>query len=78
MTILTFGVARDIVGHDHCELVVPPGTTVGELKTLIRAAYPGFERVADFAIARNAAYARPEEVVGPEDEVVILPPVSGG
>ncbi len=78
MTILTFGVARDIVGSDRFDLTVPPGTTTTSLKRLIRQAHPGFDQVADFAIARNATYAGPEEIILPTDEVVILPPVSGG
>ena len=57
LTVLAFGIARDIIGADQCVLSVPAGTTVDGLRQLIRVTYPGFTAVADFAIARNATYA---------------------
>lgn len=76
--ILTFAAAREIVGADSWSVDLPAGTTVAGLRQRLLEAFPAFRELSDFAIARNEAYALPEEVLLPGDELVIIPPVSGG
>lgn len=78
LKILTFGIARDIVGGSEFELAVADGIAVGELKSVLKQQYPEFERLASFAIAVDEAYREDEYVVEAGSEVVIIPPVSGG
>lgn len=53
--------------------------TAGELKTLIADRYPGEAGlVAGSFIARNLTYAADGETVRVEEELALLPPVSGG
>ena len=76
--ILTFAAAREIVGTDSWSVDLPAGATVADLRQQLLEAFPAFEELSDFAIARNEEYALPEEVIVAGDELVIIPPVSGG
>jgi molybdopterin converting factor subunit 1 len=78
MNILCFGIARDITGGPSLQLDGLAGSTVAELRERLIAHYPAFGELSSFAIARNEQYATEEEVITEGDEVVIIPPVSGG
>lgn len=72
-----FASARQAAGttRDHV-----PGADVGEVLAAATDRYgPGFADVlATCRIWVNGQSARPDTPVGPNDEVAVLPPVSGG
>ncbi|NET38454.1 MAG: MoaD/ThiS family protein [Cyanothece sp. SIO1E1] len=76
--ILAFGIAKDIVKGSTFSVQIPAESTVGSLKAHLCATYPEFERLASFAIAVNEAYQLDDFAISEGDEVVIIPPVSGG
>lgn len=76
--ILTFAAAGEIVGADHCQLLLPVGATVADLRAALRAAYPAFDQLSGFAVARNEVYASDDEIIEEGDVLVVIPPVSGG
>ncbi len=76
--ILAFGIAKDIVKGSTFSVQIPAESTVGSLKSHLCATYPEFERLASFAIAVNEAYQLDDFAISEGDEVVIIPPVSGG
>lgn len=78
INILAFGIARDIVGGSELAFTVEEGTTVAGLKQSLTDRFPEFARLASLAIAVNGEYAAEERELTPRDEVVIIPPVSGG
>jgi molybdopterin converting factor small subunit len=78
LTVLSFGIAKDIVGGPSCTATLSEGATVGDLKHTLLRQYPDFQELASLAIAVNNAYAKDNQVLTPNDEVVIIPPVSGG
>jgi molybdopterin converting factor small subunit len=78
LNILTFGIARDIVGGNSFEMTIPEGTDVAGLKSLLMQKYPEFKKLASFAIAVDEAYRDDVFVLEAASEVVIIPPVSGG
>ncbi len=78
MNILCFGIAREIAGGPSLRLEGVAGKPVAALRVALIAAYPGFGELSGFAVARNEAYATDGEVIEADDEVVIIPPVSGG
>lgn len=72
-----FAAARDAAGTG---LVVLPGSTVGEVLDVAAARFGG-EFVGVLATAQvwcNGEPAALDTAVGAEDEVAVLPPVSGG
>lgn len=77
--LLAFGIAKDIVGGTTVALHLPEAQpTIADLKGLLCRRYPEFEQLRTFAIAVNASYRSDDFVLSPQDEVVIIPPVSGG
>lgn len=72
-----FAAARDAAGTGRDVL---PGATVGEVVAAARHRYgPGFAAVAErCAVWRNGDPAALTDPVTDEDEVALIPPVSGG
>ncbi len=78
INILAFGVAKEILGSSSLQVEMPGRPTVAQLKSRLCQDYPGFEKLASLSIALNTEYAADHAVIKPGDEVVIIPPVSGG
>ncbi|MFI5424110.1 MAG: MoaD/ThiS family protein [Nitrososphaeraceae archaeon] len=74
-----FGISTEIVGKSEMTLLVPVGTTVGNLKKKITKMYPSLD-VANvpYVFAVNHRVASEDVPVTHLDEIAILPPVSGG
>lgn len=78
LRVLTFGIARDIVGASTLPVETGTGTTVAELKQQLLEKYPQFGALSSLLIAVNAEYGSEETVLREGDEVALIPPVSGG
>ncbi|MEY2904525.1 MAG: hypothetical protein RJA52_541 [Bacteroidota bacterium] len=78
INITAFGIAKEIIGNQSVTFDFPENSNVSEVKKKLIMAYPGFEKLATFAIAVNAEYATDQQILSENDEVVIIPPVSGG
>jgi molybdopterin converting factor small subunit len=72
-----FAAARDAAGTGRAVIA---GATVGEVLAQAQGRYgPEFTAVLEAArVWRNGAPAEPGDAVGDDDEVAVLPPVSGG
>ncbi len=79
MTVLLFGVTRDIVGRGSLTLEETDGLrTVGDLKRLLVDKFPALGELSSLAIAINQTYAREADTLDETDEIALIPPVSGG
>jgi molybdopterin converting factor subunit 1 len=78
INILAFGIAKDIINGSTLGLKIQDGTTVGALKMKLISQFPDFEKLRSLAIAVNEEYQDDDFVLSEKDEVVIIPPVSGG
>ena len=78
ITLLCFGVARDITGAGNVSLHLRPRPSVADVREQLITDFPAFGELVSFAIARNEEYASDEEVVEAGDVLAIIPPVSGG
>lgn len=80
MELLLFGIAKDIVGESVIDLSnsVRLPQSVSELKELLATEYPDFSKLSSLAIAVNSEYAADDVVLEKNDEIAIIPPVSGG
>lgn len=76
--ILAFGIAKDILRKSNRDINLPDNSDIKTLKDKLISDYPDFEKLASLRIAVNTEYADDDYVLKPEDEVVIIPPVSGG
>jgi molybdopterin converting factor subunit 1 len=74
-----FSRARDLAGADRVAVALPDGATVADLRRALAAAHP---RLADLvgrcAVAVAAEFASETDVLPPDAEIALLPPVSGG
>ncbi|MFK7776298.1 MAG: MoaD/ThiS family protein [Saprospiraceae bacterium] len=78
INILAFGIAKDIINGSTLGLEIQDGTTVGDLKVKLISQFPDFEKLRSLAIAVNEEYQEDDFVLSEKDEIVIIPPVSGG
>lgn len=80
MEVLLFGIAKDIVGKSQLQFSetdkVP--NSVSELKKMISETYPEFSKLSSLAVAVNSEYAADNVSLNRNDEIAIIPPVSGG
>jgi molybdopterin synthase catalytic subunit len=77
--VLFFGVLKDLAGRSSELLELPDGAVVRDLLThYVSEVPPMGESLASIAVAVNQEYAGPEAVLKADDEVGLLPPVSGG
>ena len=76
--ILTFGIARDIIGSSILDVALPEGATVTDLKQYLLQQYPQFMSLASLMIAVNAEYGVETTVLSEKDEIALIPPVAGG
>ncbi len=78
VNILAFGIAKDIVRGGQLQLELPAGATVADLKEQLCARFPDFERLASLRVAVNSEYVENSQTLAEQDEIVLIPPVSGG
>ena len=81
MTILLFGITKDIVGSSSLSMPMANTATiktVGDLKIYLKKSYPQLGELSSLAVAVNNTYADEDEPINTYDEIALIPPVSGG
>ena len=77
--VLFFGVLKDVAERAADAVELPAGATVGELLVHYERQFPKLrELFPSVALSVNQEYAGPEVELHADDEVGLLPPVSGG
>ena len=75
--ILAFGTLKESLGSEPFVLDLPGGATVADLLARLGVQAPTIEKLG-IAVSVNAEYATRGQVLKEDDEVGLLPPVSGG
>lgn len=74
-----FASFREAVGQSVVEVEAPEGLTVSSLLDMLAARYPALDRLIRQAmVAVNMEYVGPDFRLHANDEVALIPPVSGG
>ena len=77
--VLYFGIIRERLGRCEETIDVPEGTTVGQVTTSLSNRHGDLARgVASLRVAVNLEYVDAATVLAEDDEVAVIPPVSGG
>ncbi len=76
--ILAFGIAKDILSTNKTTLELPANTTVHSLKEHLLSVHPDFNKLKSLRFAVNEEYVEDTYELVDGDEVVLIPPVSGG
>lgn len=79
ITVRLFALLRELKGQSELTLEVPEGCTVGGAWDIL---FPELDPAKKFSRAMlyavNQEYVTPKTVLCPGDELVFVPPVSGG
>lgn len=74
-----FASHREALGQDRVTLELEEGATVGHLVAALLQAHPDLQDACgSFLVAVNREYAKPDTILGPGDEVALIPPIAGG
>src|SRR5262245_35914558 len=77
--IRLFGAAREAAGARELELSLAEGARVADLRALLLRDFPALGPLdARLRVSVNRELAAADAALGPDDEVALLPPVSGG
>jgi molybdopterin converting factor small subunit len=78
LTILAFGIAKDIFGASSIQLELSNNASAQDLKAKLELTYPHLKQIASYLLAVNNEYAGNDLALNPSDEIAVIPPVSGG
>ncbi len=79
ITLLAFGMLRELLGNGAAPLELPAGATVEDVLERCRGLAPEKDGLwSSVAVAVNQEYVRAGHRLAEGDEVALLPPVSGG
>ena len=74
-----FAAAREIVGTGELVVDLPEGSTLTQLFDRIQGQFPRLQGLAgSLLFSVNREYASSDKRLAAEDEVALIPPVSGG
>ena len=78
MKVLAFGIVRDIFNNSFFELDKNYAADTDQLKLLLEERFPRLKALASYMIAVNDEYAAENVMIHDDDEIALIPPVSGG
>ena len=79
LRVLFFGIVRERLGRREALVELRDGATAGDLLARLASDHEGFaEGVASVRVAVNSEYVDSDAPLSDNDEVAIIPPVSGG
>jgi molybdopterin converting factor subunit 1 len=78
VSVLLFGIARDLVGQSSIAVTPWQSMHVADLLSEVHQQYPAIQEIKSLLVAVNGEYAEPDQLINEADEVALIPPVSGG
>jgi molybdopterin converting factor small subunit len=78
INLVAYGIAKDILKTKQLSFEVNAGDSIGLLKLQLLKQYPDFGKLKSLAFAVGEEYQTDSYALTENDEVVIIPPVSGG
>ena len=73
-----FGITKDIVGSNIAEIEMSQLSDVQLVLDKLKTNYPKLKDIKSLLVAVNSEYAEPDLVLSENDEIALIPPVSGG
>ncbi len=79
ITVKLFAAYQDAYGQSELTLELPAATTVAEVRDRLIAEHPDLAKWRDLTrFGVNLQFVEPDTVLQSGDEIVLIPPVSGG
>jgi molybdopterin synthase sulfur carrier subunit len=76
--IRAFGISREIIGQRDFVLDLPQIQSTGDLRKYLFETYPRLGELKSLLIALNNEYVKADIPFREDDEIALIPPVSGG
>jgi len=76
--VIAFGIAKDILQSKQIEIELNSGDTISSLRQILLQRHPEFAKLKSLSFAVGVNYQDDGYHLNENDEVVIIPPVSGG
>ena len=73
-----FGVTKDIVGNNVIEVEMGQLSDVQTVLEKLKTNFPKLQAIKSLIIAVNSEYAEGDLLLNEQDEIALIPPVSGG
>lgn len=73
-----FGITRDIVGGQTMEVEMSLPADVQAILAKLKTDYPTLNDIKSLLVAVNSEYAESDLILSENDEIALIPPVSGG
>lgn len=73
-----FGITRDIVGKHITEVEINQVSDVQTVLEQLKTDFPKLKDIKSLLIAVNSEYAEADLMLTENDEIALIPPVSGG
>lgn len=77
-TVNLFGITRDIVGKNITEVEINQAADVQTVLKQLKTDFPKLQEIKSLLIAVNSEYAEADLMLTENDEIALIPPVSGG
>ncbi|UHG90197.1 MoaD/ThiS family protein [Spirosoma oryzicola] len=78
VSVLLFGITRDLTGQSAVSVPISEGARVSDLLDQLYQEYPKLSGIRSLLVAVNGEYAEVDQVLTSKDEIALIPPVSGG
>ena len=78
VTVHLFASYAESFGANNLRIELPSESTVADLITELRARPGSYVLPQVPRVAINRKFAAPDQLVGPTDEIALIPPVAGG
>lgn len=78
VSVLLFGITRDLTGQSSVSVSLNEGANVGDLMDQLHQKYPVLTGIRSLLVAVNGEYAETNLTLTSNDEIALIPPVSGG
>ena len=78
ITVLGFGIAKEIFGSSEIHIDVNDGLNVSGLRVLLEGRFPQLTKLKSYMVAIDEEYAEDSQIINSGNEIAVIPPVSGG
>ncbi|QMW00100.1 molybdopterin converting factor subunit 1 [Spirosoma foliorum] len=78
VSVLLFGITRDLTGQSAISISLNQDAQVRDLLSQLHQQFPALAGIRSLLVAVNGEYAEPDQLLNRNDEIALIPPVSGG
>ncbi|MVM37916.1 molybdopterin converting factor subunit 1 [Spirosoma sp. HMF3257] len=78
VSVLLFGITRDLTGQSAISISLPEHAKVGDMLSQLHQQFPALAGIRSLLVAVNGEYAESDQLLNQNDEIALIPPVSGG